>query len=322
MIAKSINGVFSMNRRFKEDHRYLIKYYSFNIAAFLVILIILLALKAPDAEMFALFIPAFVLAVSSRFANIVAAFVYSVVIVVVVLGAPSPWLYIGCLAVVPIATIWATTFLHNASHNNFKHPLLSRIVGEACAAFQLVGFPDWHVVHNLHHRNSDDVERDPHPPRDLSYWAFLLTMRKSIGRVLTNSYMDHHGESSGAVRAWRSLAYVVPASLLLRLVCWYLLLGPEIFAFFLLASLVAKSLSYAHFNHSTHEWVDGDVEIRNLDHNLFYRCVNIVAFGLYYHRNHHDKPNLFDPRRMPEPVAVAPAPALAPEAVTRSALEQ
>ena len=58
-------------------------------------------------------------------------------------------------------------------------------------------------------------------------------------------------------------------------------------------------LSLDAFNYYTHEQQpDGSVEVVNLDMNLYYRFCNTFLFGVFYHKNHHDKPNLFNPMRL------------------------
>jgi hypothetical protein len=52
---------------------------------------------------------------------------------------------------------------------------------------------------------------------------------------------------------------------------------------------------YAWFNYVTHRPLgDGAIIVNRNEHA--YKLVNAIAFGLYFHRNHHIRPSLFDPR--------------------------
>lgn len=82
----------------------------------------------------------------------------------------------------------------------------------------------------------------------------------------------------------------------MRLLFWFLLLGPVLFLAFYLPSFVTVALVNAHFNYATHRpREDGTVEILNLNHNFLYHFLNFCGHGFYFHKNHHLKPWLFNP---------------------------
>lgn len=55
-------------------------------------------------------------------------------------------------------------------------------------------------------------------------------------------------------------------------------------------------LVFAHINFATHKTnADGSTEIINLNHNMWYKTVNFFGSGVYFHKNHHVRPNLYDP---------------------------
>src|SRR5262249_57616842 len=70
------------------------------------------------------------------------------------------------------AQILCSVWIHNATHNNFPRKL-NRLVGELCGVVVLTRFASWEVIHQRHHRYSDNVDRDPHPVVSSSC-AFLV----------------------------------------------------------------------------------------------------------------------------------------------------
>jgi stearoyl-CoA desaturase (delta-9 desaturase) len=68
--------------------------------------------------------------------------------------------------------ILCSAWIHNATHNNFPRAV-NRIVGELCGIVVLTRFASWEVIHQRHHRYSDDLERDPHPVIS-SYWGVVV----------------------------------------------------------------------------------------------------------------------------------------------------
>lgn len=214
----------------------------------------------------------------------------------------ASWLAIAFFAITPAWVVFATAILHNAAHGNFKPRWLNRPVGEVFGLFQLVGFPDWVVVHVIHHSHPDDPERDPHPPLDLSFPKFLDGMRASILRVLLKEYFDLHGQSEETKRSILTLALSSKLEQIAKIVFCYAVLGPQAFAFFFAPSIAMKMVHYAWFNYATHQPREREVEIVNRDDG-WYRLTNALSFGLYYHRNHHKNPKLFNPSKMKDETA-------------------
>lgn len=292
-----MKSVFAMHRQFNSDYKYLNKYYYANIAVFAALNVVLLYHFSERPEIILYYLPGLLLFASPKFLVTVFSLVYFVAVSVFLYGwEQSAWGALLILASIP-ATTMAAGLLHNASHKNlFSNGALSRVVGEAFGVFSLVGFPDWHVVHNLHHRYSDDLEKDPHPPGGQSFWSYLNSFKANAGKVLARNYFERHGESAEAKKAWGQLSYLLPINQLLRSFFWFLVFGPFVFTFFYVASYINKNLLYADFNYRTHYWENGKGELRNVNFNLFYKFINTTCFGLYYHKNHHLNPNLFDPR--------------------------
>ena len=91
-------------------------------------------------------------------------------------GIPLTWDW-RLLLLLPIAAhlqILCSVWIHNATHNNFPRTL-NRIVGEICGFIVLTRFASWEIIHQRHHKYSDDPTDDPHPivPEASGYWPYL-----------------------------------------------------------------------------------------------------------------------------------------------------
>lgn len=204
------------------------------------------------------------------------------------------------------AQILCSVFIHNATHNNFPRSI-NRIMGELCGVVVLTRFASWEVIHQRHHRYSDDVERDPHPVVS-GYWSFLLKTVVGVERQLQRIYFDLHGDTPESRRYEQMRAYVSYATNILLIVTWYVFLGPIGFFVFFVPTAIVGFLHLVHFNWSTHNAFSpvGDFRPVNLDHG-FYKVGNWLWFGIYMHANHHKRANLFNPGRM-EPSLPVEAP--------------
>jgi stearoyl-CoA desaturase (delta-9 desaturase) len=290
-----------MIQLFRTDPAYLNKYYAKVSAVLLVACGALFALRPPGATSYLWYLPAIVVALVPRFSVILVAYAYAVAVSLTVMRAAYHPAY---LLLVPLAlylALIATAYIHGAAHDSLRPRWLRRPVGELCGLFHLVGFPDWTIVHFVHHRHADDPEWDPHPPKGLTYWQFLNGVKTSIFRVLANRYFGAFGEDSPAAqRAWKTLPLFAMITQLLKMHFWFLLLGGQAFTFLFLTSIVFKNLHYAFFNYVTHVPSAEDPEqmvIVNLDRGVFFTIVNALSHGLYFHKNHHETPGLLDPRK-------------------------
>lgn len=296
-----------MYRSFRSDPGYLTRYHVKSAVALVGLVGATAALMSYlgrlDAKSTWLFAPALLLLSSTNIVTVTLGFAYCV-------GATAylgwSWSALGWLPLSALSVLLATSFLHNASHDNIKPKWLRRPVGEFCGLLQLVGFADWVVIHVIHHSHSDDPERDPHPPLHLGYWKFMMGMRQSILQVLVKEYFGLFGKSEATMGQLKKLALASKAEQILKVAFWFLLLGPSAFTFFFVSSIVLKMLHYAWFNYATHRPSGERNDTVNLNKHL-YKLVNAVSFGLYYHRNHHLNPKLFDPRKFKPRQAPAPA---------------
>ena len=195
------------------------------------------------------------------------------------------------------AQILCSVFIHNCTHNSFPRPV-NRLIGELCGIVVLTRFASWEVIHQRHHRYTDDTDKDPHPVVS-SYWAFLLKTVVGVERQLQRIYFEVHGDTAESRRYEKYRAYVSYTTNLLLIYTWFTFLGPIAFGFFFVISALVGFLHLVHFNWSTHNAFSPTKDFRpvNLNHGL-YKLGNLLCFGIYMHANHHKRANLFNPAKM------------------------
>lgn len=205
-------------------------------------------------------------------------------------------------ALVGLQSAW---LMHNASHESIKPAWLNRLVGELTGLQQLAGYPVWAVHHIIHHQNPDDPMKDPHPPGTMTFVEYFRGMGKLTGRVVHSAYFDLWGDSPRTQHLWRWTLRTFMIARYLRAVFLLLLLGPVVFSLCFIVSKLVNYAWYIHFNYFTHQPnANGDMEVLNLNHNLYYKFMNATMMGIYFHKNHHRKASLFDPRDLePEQAA-------------------
>jgi stearoyl-CoA desaturase (delta-9 desaturase) len=195
------------------------------------------------------------------------------------------------------AQILCSVYIHNATHNNFPRAL-NRVVGELCGVVVLTRFASWEVIHQRHHRYSDEPERDPHPVVG-SYWAFLIKTIVGVERQLQRIYFELYGDTQENRRYEQLRAYVSYGTNVLLVATWYTFLGPLAFFCFFVPSSLVGFFHLVHFNWSTHNASSRDQDFKpvNLNHG-YYRIGNLIWHGIYMHANHHKRVGLFNPAKM------------------------
>jgi len=253
-------------RKFSQDSCYFLKYYAWSAVLFSIIDVSLLMLWDKNPLHVAL---------------------SPIYLVFIPFG-----LYLGGLSAV---------YIHNAAHGSFRPRWLNRVAGELAGTHQLYGFVGWRTAHIIHHHYPDDQERDPHPPLNLSFWEFSYGMRSQLQKVLTNSYFDIWGRSESQ-RIWKIKNLCGYFGMAVRLVFWFLLLGPSVFVLLYVPSYIFNYFFFSHFNYYTHRLDpnsrEGQFEVLNLSDGYYYRLTNLIFFGIYHHRTHHSKPYLFNPQKL------------------------
>jgi fatty acid desaturase len=215
------------------------------------------------------------------------------------------------LALIPLAgyvAFGSALFMHNTAHGNVGPRWLNRAVGEFVGFHQLGGYAAWTIVHLVHHSHPDHPEKDPHPPGTMSFMTYMRTMFSALIRCLTELY---HGLWIAKDERYRfvfkltgTLGVIVRYGRTLALL---VILGPKVFAFFFAPFYVFLTLIYWHFNYATHRPTADGMEILDLNQGLYYRIINTLFAGCYYHRTHHAKPHLFDASRAALPARPASA---------------
>lgn len=205
------------------------------------------------------------------------------------------------LVVVILAIImgWlVSSFIHNTAHNNIKNKYINRLVGEFCGLWVMYGFKNFILIHILHHKYSDQ-ELDPVNPKGMSFFKFLTAPMRYMIRT-GSKYMElKHGEHRHFKMIKFGHYFFFHLSVIARLFFFYSVLGGKYFVIFYMVSLASNISILAHINYICHkELPNGDVEILNFDHNIYYKVANLITCGGYYHKNHHLNQNLFDPREL------------------------
>lgn len=210
------------------------------------------------------------------------------------LGTPSRLALLLAFPFACHALILSHAWIHNATHTNFPRAI-NRVVGELLGLMVVTRFASWEIVHQRHHRYSDDPVNDPHPVQP-SYWRYVLFTVINVEKQLQQAYYAIYGDTPENRRFERRRAWVSYLSNLVLVALWYRVLGPTVFfAVFLPANLVA-ALHVIHFNWSTHNGFSKsrDYHPVNLDHG-YYWVGNRIWHGIYFHANHHRRANVFNP---------------------------
>ncbi|MEC7278314.1 MAG: fatty acid desaturase [Bdellovibrionota bacterium] len=190
------------------------------------------------------------------------------------------------------------TLMHNAAHENLKEGNI--IIGELSALVTLISFGIVCINHKFHHAFAD-TDKDPHRPEGKSFGTYVLTCLHSGVAIIRRGYYKYHGESF-TNRMLYQFCVVMHFSLIpLKLMAWHSILGTTFFALFYLPSFLSFIFTFAHVNYITHS-VDerGKSVVSNMNSNIWYQFVNFLADGIYFHKNHHINPNLYNPMDLEE----------------------
>ena len=285
--------------RFRKDPYYLLKYYFANIAGLTAAsaLIAVSFSRLDDFHYLALWLVGLILFVLPSFSLIFLSGLYYVLLI----GIAQPQdLQLASLALVPVGILAGTVsaaLMHNAAHGNFRHSWENRLWGELCGLFQLTGFAGWCISHFIHHAAPDDPAKDPHPPGERTFRDYVNAMGQMMKANLTDKYFETFGDNAHSRATWSLVNWLLPLVRYLRVAVILLLLGPSTFVMLYVPFKIANTLIYGDFNYRTHRPTgDGGYEVLNLNHTIWYKLLNAISFGSYFHKNHHRKANLFNPR--------------------------
>jgi fatty-acid desaturase len=207
-----------------------------------------------------------------------------------------------CFPLLCHALILAHAWIHNATHGNFPRAI-NRAVGEALGAAVITRFASWEIVHQRHHRYSDDPARDPHPVQR-SYWRYALFTVVHVEKQLQRCFFDLYGDTPANRAFERKRAWVSYLSNVALLALWFRVLGPWVFGALFVPANVVAALHVIHFNWATHNASSdrGEYGPVNLDRGYFW-WGNRLWHGIYFHANHHRRTNAFNPMRVAGQVA-------------------
>ena len=192
--------------------------------------------------------------------------------------------------------VYSASFMHHASHGHFRYRLLNRAIGELCALHQLIGFWGWKIPHIAHHLNADVEGKDPHAPAGMGFLEYSKKIKSDVLHSLKRAYCDTF-PNDNAELYWKCSFALIWTNRIVRVIFWYALLGVENFILFFVISYLVQLTFYVHFNWVTHEKSEsGGNLIRDLDGRLYYRIINKMMWGMFYHGAHHEFPSLMDPR--------------------------
>lgn len=203
------------------------------------------------------------------------------------------------LLLLPLALVFGIqvpTLMHNCVHGNIRPKSLNFIIGELSCFFVLMSLSIIGINHTLHHTHADSDE-DPHNPAQKSFLKFFFTSLITGVETIGNKYYKFHGKSSKTKLLFKSSIYMHYVGIFLRLGLWFLLLGPTLFVAFFVPAFFFYVFAFAHVNYITHV-IDGEgkPQIINVDSNIYYRLINFIGSGVYYHKNHHLNPSCYNPK--------------------------
>jgi stearoyl-CoA desaturase (delta-9 desaturase) len=211
------------------------------------------------------------------------------------------WRLLFLLPVACHIQILCSVWIHNCTHNNFPRAV-NRLVGEICGFVVLTRFASWEIIHQRHHKYSDDPELDPHPilPGFTGYWKFTWRSVVAVEQQLQRMYFEMYGgETPENVRYQRYRAVLSFGTMVLCATTWFLILGAPVFVLLFVPASLVGFFHLMHFNWSTHNPWSKTADFRpvNIDSG-FYKIGNWLWHGIYFHGNHHEKTNLFNPGKM------------------------
>ena len=291
---------FDVLRSFRNDRRFLARYYRIST---IVLVLLNAALYTARAEQFgwsillwvACMLPLFI----SSFSGVLLACACTSMVWMFSTGAAmasSDWLlvplgvYLGALNV---------PLIHNCAHGSWRPRWLNHCLGELFSLQILSGFPGFVILHLTHHQYPDDPVKDPHPNGELTYWQYLRGLKRALGAAYRRIYFERWGDSPESRKDWSEFQRLLPLGRGLRALLFLLVLGPKGFVLFFIPMFITNQIAYAHINYYTHaHHADGQPEIVNLNHGA-YRWLNFFLLGIYFHRNHHRYPKVFNPKHLP-----------------------
>lgn len=187
--------------------------------------------------------------------------------------------------------------MHNCVHGNLRKRILNNIAGELAGIYILLGMAAFELNHRMHHVYAD-TELDPHNPEGKKFFFFFFANNFGGTKPVLTKYLQFHGDTKKNRARFSLIVLLHFLNVPVRLMFWYLLLGPSFFLTFFVPSYLFHMFVFAHINYYTHETnEEGKSVVFNFDSNLYYRFVNRFGSGVYFHANHHRNPNHYNPMK-------------------------
>lgn len=195
-----------------------------------------------------------------------------------------------------IIAVQIPVLIHNTVHRNLRPKILNFIVGELAGFYVLLSMASFELNHVMHHAHADS-DLDPHNPYKRNFFGFFFANNFGGTRVVLAKYLQYHGDTFANRRLFDLMVVLHFINVPLRIAFWVLLLGPSFFITFFVPSYIFHMFVFSHINYITHETKEnGETFVYNMDSNLYYRFVNFFGSGVYYHKNHHEHPNHYNPK--------------------------
>lgn len=186
--------------------------------------------------------------------------------------------------------------MHNCVHRNLRPPLLNLIAGELAGIYILMGLAAFELNHTMHHAHAD-TNLDPHNPHKKNFFFFFFANNFGGTKVVLAKYLHFFGDTKINRALFKLTIFMHFIAVPMRLVFWFILLGPTFFVTFFIPSYLFHMFVFAHINFITHETKeDGSAVVLNLNSNIYYKFVNYFGSGVYYHKNHHLNPGHYNPQ--------------------------
>lgn len=202
------------------------------------------------------------------------------------------------LAFLPFAVIFGIqvpVLMHNCMHGNLNSKFANFLCGELSGFFALMSLGILRINHTLHHAYADS-HNDPHDPANKSFLTFFFVSQLTGAQIIEKKYLEFHQPTLKHVLLFKLNILMHYAGHFLRLFVWFMVLGADLFVSFYLPAFLIYSLAFAHVNYITHQRnQSGEVEIINKNDNLYYKFINYIGSGVYFHKNHHNHPKLLNP---------------------------
>lgn len=202
------------------------------------------------------------------------------------------------LLLLPLALFLAVklpSMMHNAFHWNFKRANL--LIGEITSFFVLMSFGIMCINHAFHHAHAD-TDRDPHSPNEKSFLMFFLTAIFTGVATIESAFLQRHGNTLRNRLLFKLNIVLHHLGIALRLILIALVLGENYFLALYVPAFLFYLFTFAHVNYYTHrKSADQGWEVINLNHHLWHKLINSIGDGIYFHKNHHENPKLFNPMR-------------------------